>query len=252
MNSDINLFNKSLKFVNGDRVMRVDAVPSKRLSLIIIPDSYINELKNTDITNLATSTNGNTTNWTLDPIMTNNYTIVGEIHNPIRYSRSTIIFDNVAGEFIIIPSLNLLDYVVMSGKVKLNSCYTISNYKREVDEVIVSKGFDIDNGKLIPFPKLKGNINFETYALYLSGIFNIPDDNAIEPQYGNISLKRAVTKCVIFHKLGKVDDIFTDHEDRIFTVKTLAQTHPDLFGVFENIRCTGKDLKGYNLYITLG
>lgn len=247
----VNLRNKSLKFTSGGKDIRVDAIPSKALSLVIIPDEYLTQLKNDDITKLASSTNTNTTNWNLHASVSNDYKIIGEIHNPIRYSRSTVLFDNVCKEFIIIPSLKLLNYIPTTTKVSLNSCYTISNYKRMNDETTVSKSFDVTNSDLIEFPELKGNINFETYALYLNGIFNIPDDNAVEPQFGNISIKRAITKCVIFHKLGKIDDIFLDADDKIFTVKTLAQTHPDLFGVFDNIRCRGKELKGYNLYITL-
>jgi hypothetical protein len=252
MRISVDLGIKCINLTNGNKDMAIEAVPTTRLSLITMSDDVFNKLKTDEVTQGCTSTLGNSTNWDFDTEAAKRYTFVCEVENPLRKSKSVILFDNVPCEFIILPHLSLLDNVMGSGRLRLNGCYSINNYIPGDTNVTVGKSFSIDNVALKMFPDLAGPVKFETTALLLNGLFHLPDDNEIVYKYNDYNIRRTITRCCIFYKMGKVGDIFKDYDKHMFTVKTLDQTHPDKYGLLNNCQVVGKEIENKTLYFTLG
>lgn len=250
--NSVDLGVKCLNLTKNNKRIFIEAVPSTRVSLITMSDEIFNKLKADEVTAKCVSTVGNTSSWQFTTEDDKRYTFVCEVENPLRLTKSIVIFDYAEREFIVLPQLNILDNVMGSGRLRLNGCYGISNYSPGNTNITVGKTFSVDGSALRYLPTIKGPFKIETCALFLNGLFNIPEDNEVYFKYNNYNIRKTITRCCIFYKLGKVGDIFTDPDKYLFTIRTLDQVHPDKFGLFNNSDINGADIVDKTLYFTLG
>lgn len=243
---------KYMSLTKNNKRVCIEAIPSTRLSLVTMSDDIFNKLKADEVNAKCVSTIGDTSGWQLTTEDAKRYTFISEIENPLRLTKSLVVFDNDTNEFIVIPQLNMLDNVMGSGRIKLNGCYGVSNYRAGNAQVTIGKAFGIDNNSIVPFPDIVGPFKIETCALFLNGLFSLPDDNEVYFNYNDFSIRKTITRCCVFYKLGKVGNIFKDFTKYMFTVKTLDQVHPDKYGLLNNSDVSGSELANRTLYFTLG